>query len=112
MAFFVVICVLLRGSCPSGGIGGKVGYRYCMCVGNMVVCYVRVFALCPLPLSNRYTTSSISLHTNVHGRTIKQASTATSGHHSAKQNELFLWKSVSSSRCRSSLNGTSVELRM
>ena len=48
---FVVICVLLRGSGTSGGIGGMVGYRYCMCVEYRVVWYVRVFALCPLPLS-------------------------------------------------------------
>ena len=48
---FVVICVLLRGSGTSGGIGGMVGYRYCMWVEYRVVWYVRVFALCPLPLS-------------------------------------------------------------
>ena len=34
---FVVICVLLRGSGTSGGIGGMVGYRYCMCVEYRVV---------------------------------------------------------------------------
>jgi hypothetical protein len=59
---------------------------------------------------SRYTTSSIRLHTYVHGRTNKRASTATSGHHSAHQNELFLWKSVSASRCGSSLNGTSEDV--
>ena len=48
---FVVICVLLRGSGTSGGIGRMVGYRYCMWVEYRVVWYVRVFALCPLPLS-------------------------------------------------------------
>ena len=41
---------------------------------------------------SRYTTSSIRLHTYVHGRTIKRASTATSLHHSTQQNLLFLWK--------------------
>ena len=61
---------------------------------------------------SRYTSSSIHLHTYVHGRTIKRASTVTSGHHSAQENEIFLWKSVSSSRCGSSLNGTSVDVRM
>ena len=48
---FVVICVLLRGSDTSGGIKGMVGYRYRMWVEYRVVWYVRVFALCPLPLS-------------------------------------------------------------
>ena len=48
---FVVICVLLRGSGTSGGIGGIGAYTYCMRVEYMVSCYVRVFALCPLPLS-------------------------------------------------------------
>ena len=48
---FVVICVLLCGSGTSGGIGGMVGYRYCMWVEYRVVWYVRVFALSPLPLS-------------------------------------------------------------
>ena len=28
----LVLCVLLRGSGTSGGIGGMVGYRYCMWV--------------------------------------------------------------------------------
>ena len=76
---FVVICVHLRGSGTSGGIGGMVGYMYCMWVEYRVVWYVHVFALCPL-FPSRYTTSSIRLHTYVHGRTIKRASTATSGH--------------------------------
>ena len=40
-----VICVLLRGSGTSGGIGGMVGYRYCLWVEYRVVWYVRVFAL-------------------------------------------------------------------
>ena len=48
---FVVICVLLRGNVTSGGIGGMVVYKYCMWVEYSVVCYVRVFSLCPLPLS-------------------------------------------------------------
>ena len=48
---FVVICVLLRGSGTSGGIGRMVGCRNCMSVEYRIVCYVRVFALCPLPLS-------------------------------------------------------------
>ena len=48
---FVVICVLLRGSVTSGGIGGMVFYRYCMRVEYRVEWYVRVFALCPIPLS-------------------------------------------------------------
>jgi hypothetical protein len=48
---FFVICVLLRGIVTSGGIGGMVWYRYYMWVENRVVWYVRVFALCPLPLS-------------------------------------------------------------
>ena len=47
---FVVICVLLRGNVTSGGIGGMVVYKYCMWVEYSVVCYVRMFALCPLPL--------------------------------------------------------------
>ena len=46
----VVICVLLRGSGTSVGIAGMVGYRNCMWVEYSVVWYVRVFALCPLPL--------------------------------------------------------------
>ena len=66
----------------------------------------------PFLFPSRYTTSSIRLQTYVHGRTIKRASTATSGHHSAHQNELFLWKRVSTSLCRNSLNGTSVDVRM
>ena len=48
---FVVICVHLRGSGMSGGIVGMVGHRYCMWVEYRVVWYVRVFDLCPLPLS-------------------------------------------------------------
>ena len=48
---FVEICVLLRGSGTSVGIGGMVGYRYCMWVEYSVVSYVSVFALCPLPPS-------------------------------------------------------------
>ena len=40
-----------RGSGTSGGIGGMVGYWYCMWVEYRVVWYVRVFALCPLSLS-------------------------------------------------------------
>ena len=48
---FVGIRVLLRGNGTSGGIGGMVGYWYCMWVEYRVVLYVRVFALCPLPLS-------------------------------------------------------------
>ena len=47
----LVICVLLRGSGTSVGIGGMVGYRYSMWVEYSVVWYVCVFALCPLPLS-------------------------------------------------------------
>ena len=39
---FVGIRVLLRGNGTSGGIGGMVGYWYCMWVEYMVVCYVRV----------------------------------------------------------------------
>ena len=49
--FFVVVCVLLRGSGTSGGIVGMVGDGYCMWVEYRVVWYVRVFALRPLPLS-------------------------------------------------------------
>ena len=140
---FVVICVLLRGSGTSGGIGGMEGYRYCMWVEYRVVWYMLVClmvsssfllgTLLPLyvyirtstdvPLSelpqrleymlpSRYTISSISIRTYVHRRTMKRASTATSGHHSAQQNVLFLWKSVSASRCGSSLNGTAVDVRM
>ena len=74
----------------------------------MCVCFPYVLFLFP----SRYTTSSIRLHTYVHGRSIKRASTATSGHHSAQQNELFLWKNVSAIRCGSSLYGTSVDVRM
>ena len=37
-----VICVHSRGSGTSGGIGGMVGYRYCMWVEYRVVCNVRV----------------------------------------------------------------------
>ena len=48
---FFVICVLLCGSGSSGGIGGMVGYRYCMWLGYRVMWYVRVFALSSLPLS-------------------------------------------------------------
>ena len=48
--YFVVICLLLRGSGTSGGIGGMVGNRYCMWVEYMVVWYVCVFSLCPLAL--------------------------------------------------------------
>ena len=48
---FVVFSVLLRGSGTSGGIGGMAVYRYCMWVEYRLVWYVRVFALCPLPLS-------------------------------------------------------------
>ena len=48
---FVVICVLLRGSGTSGGIGGMVGYRYCMWVEYSLVLYVRLCALRSLPLS-------------------------------------------------------------
>ena len=48
---FVVISVHLRDSGPSGGIGGIVGYRYCMWVEYRVVWFVRVFALFPLHLS-------------------------------------------------------------
>ena len=48
---FVVKCVLLRGNGTSGGIGGMLGYRYCMRVEYRVVWYLRVFSLCPLPLS-------------------------------------------------------------
>ena len=48
---FVVISVLFRGSGTSGVIGGMVGHRYCMWVEYREVWYVRVFALCPLPLS-------------------------------------------------------------
>jgi uncharacterized membrane protein len=70
---FVVICVHLRGSGTYGGIGGMVGYMYCMWVEYSVVWYVHVFALCPL-FPSRYTTSSIRLHTYVHRRTIKRAS--------------------------------------
>ena len=44
------VCTL-GGSGTSEGIGGMVGYRYCMWVEYRVVRYVRVFALCPLPLS-------------------------------------------------------------
>ena len=47
----VVMCVLLRGSGTSGGIGGMVWYGYCIWVEYTVVWYVRVFALCSLPLS-------------------------------------------------------------
>ena len=47
---FVVTCVLLRCNVTTGGIGGMVVYKYCMWVEYSVVCYVRVFALCPLPL--------------------------------------------------------------
>ena len=64
------------------------------------------------PFPSRYTTTSIRLHAYVHRRNIKRACTATSGHHSAQQNELFLWKSVSASRCGSSLYSTSVDVRM
>ena len=64
------------------------------------------------PFPSRYTTSSIRLHTYVHGRTNKRVSTATSGHHSAQQNELFLWKSGSASRCGNSHISTSMDLRM
>ena len=56
----------------------------------MCLCFPYVVFLFP----SRYTTSSIRLHTYVYGRTFKRASTATSGHHSAQQIELFLWKSV------------------
>jgi len=48
---FVLMCVILRGSGTSGGIGGMVGYRYCMWVEYGLVWYVRVCALCTLPLS-------------------------------------------------------------
>ena len=68
----------------------------------MCVCLLYVLFLFP----SRYTTSSIRLHTYDHGRTIKRDSTATSRHHYAQQNELFLWKNVSASRCGSSLNGS------
>ena len=74
----------------------------------MCVCLPYVRFIFP----SRYTTSSIGLHTYVHGRTIKRASTAPSGNHSAQQNELFLSKSVSASRCGRTLNGTSVDVRM
>ena len=50
MASFFVICLLLRGSGTSGGIGGMVGNKYCMWVEYMVVSYVCVFSLCPLAL--------------------------------------------------------------
>ena len=45
-----VICLLLRGSGTSGGIGGMVGKRYCMWEEYKVVWYVCVFSLCPLAL--------------------------------------------------------------
>ena len=48
---FVVICVFLGSSDTSGGIVGMVGDRYCMWVEYRVVWYVRMIALCPLPLS-------------------------------------------------------------
>ena len=72
----------------------------------MCVCLPYVLFLFP----SRYTTSSIRIYTYVHGRTIERASTATSGHHSAQQNELFLWKNLCASRCGSSLNGKSVDV--
>ena len=109
---FVVISVFLRGSGPSGGIGEMLGYRYCMWVEYRVVWFVRVFALCPLPLSSRYTTSSIRLHMYVHGRTIKRASTATIGHAFPQEKPILLCRIVSAGRCGSSLNGTSVDVRM
>ena len=54
----------------------------------MCVCLPYVLFL----FTSRYTTSSIRLHTYVHGRTIKRNSTATSGHHSAQQNEFSCGK--------------------
>ena len=42
---FFVICVLLRGNGTFVGIGGMVGYRYCMWVEYRVEWNVRVFAL-------------------------------------------------------------------
>ena len=74
----------------------------------MCVCLPYVLFLSPY----RYTTLSTRPHTYVHGRTIKRASTATIGHPSVQQNELFLCKSVSASRCGSSLNGTSLDVSM
>ena len=113
-----------------GGIQGSVVIS-CVCLmvsssfllGTLLPLYVYIRTSTDVPLSevpqrledtlpSRYTISSIRLRTYVHGRTIKPASTSTSGHHSAQQNELFLWKSVSSSRCGSSLNGTTLDVRM
>ena len=113
-----------------GGVQGSVVYA-CVCLmvsssfllGTELPLYFYIRKSTDVPLSelpqrledtlpSRYTISSIRLRTYVHGRTIKPASTATSGHHSAQQNEFFLWKSVSASRCGSSLNGTNVYVRM
>ena len=114
-------------------MGGVQGSVVCACVclmsfscfllGTLLPIYVYIRTSTDVPLSehpqrmaeklpSRYTTCSIRLHKYVHGRTIKRVSTASSGHNSAQQNELFLWKSVSASRCGSSLNGTSVDVRM
>ena len=59
-----------------------------------------------------YTTSSIRLHTYVHGRTIKRASTANSGNVLPQEKLILLCRMVSAGRCGSSLNRTSVDVRM
>ena len=72
-------------------------------LGTLLPLYVYIRTSTEVPLSelrqrlaeklpSRYTTSSIRLHKYVYGRTIKRASTASSGHNSAQQNELFLGK--------------------
>ena len=71
----------------------------------MCVCLPYVLFLFP----SRYTTSFIRLHTYVHGRTIKQASTATSGHAFPQEKLILLCRMVYTSRCASSLNVTSVD---
>ena len=75
-----------------------------------VVCACLPYVLFLFP--SRYTNSSISLHTYDHGRTIKRASTATSGHAFPQEKLILLCIMVSASRCGSSLNGTSVDVRM
>ena len=110
-----------------GGVQSSVVYA-CVCLmvsssfllGTLLPLYVYIRTSTDVPLSelpqrleymlpSRYTISSISIRTYVHRRTMKRASTATSGHHSAQQNELSLWNSVSASRCGNSLNGTTLD---
>ena len=103
---------ILRGSGTSGGILGMVGYRYCMWMEYRVVSNVRVFAYVLFLSPSRYTTSFVRLHTYVHGRTIKRASTATRGHAFPQEKLILLCRMLSTSRCASSLNVTSVDVRM